>query len=105
MDNSISLCNQFNLSSEKDRPIVEELAELSRLFQLPVQELFYKWEAFSIRNLDTSSLNAENVRLFRDNLQRQLEDTTRSSNKKFGNASRPKQSPMHPTQTPRIDSV
>lgn len=63
-----------------DRPlepdIVVQLQSIMNMHALPVQELFYKWEAYCIKMdlpLDQAALTMERLRAFKQNLQDALE--------------------------------
>lgn len=78
---STRLSSTFGSQILSNPSLLSELTSLSRTFTIDPQDLFYKWEAFSLNNLNQSAdvsatngdLNIDNLKLFRSTLQRESE--------------------------------
>ena len=57
--------------------VVHELLSIVRLLSLDPQELFYKWESYSIKMGDEVKLSMETVRGFKQDVQEALERESR----------------------------
>lgn len=70
--------------------VLAELHSIMRLHSIPPQELFYKWESYSIKmGQDDMELNIDTVRALKQNVQDGLEKENRktkahASNKRVG---------------------
>lgn len=70
--------------------VLTELQSIMRLHSLPPQELFYKWESYSIKmGQDDMKLDIDTVRALKQNVQDGLEKENRkakahASNKRVG---------------------
>jgi len=76
-----SLSAAFN-TDLTDASVLTELRSLCNIYSLDPNNLFYKWEAFSLNNLqstdsrdatDHPTLTIENVKLLRASLQREVD--------------------------------
>jgi len=80
-DTVYELNAQFGSPDKPLEPdVLAELQSIMRLHSLSVQDLFYKWEAYSIKmGLDANAVALDIVRQFKQNLQDELERTTRGT--------------------------
>lgn len=66
-------------STELPPDILGELQSIIRLHSIPPQELFYKWESYSIKmGSDETKLDLNTARAFKKDVQETLERETRS---------------------------
>ncbi|KAG4026413.1 hypothetical protein MFRU_041g00570 [Monilinia fructicola] len=78
------LNNLFSSATDSGRPIeadvLAELHSIMRLHSLPPQELFYKWESYSIQmGQDDMKLDIDTVRALKQNVQDGLEKENRKT--------------------------
>lgn len=65
-------------STELPPDILGELQSIIRLHSIPPQELFYKWESYSIKmGSDETTLDLNTARAFKNDVQETLERETR----------------------------
>lgn len=57
--------------------VLAELESMLRLHSIPPQELFYKWESYSMKMGDDTRLNIDTVRAFKKDVQEILERESR----------------------------
>ncbi|RAL64813.1 hypothetical protein DID88_001410 [Monilinia fructigena] len=92
VDNELN--DLFSSATDSGRPIeadvLAELHSIMRLYSLPPQEVFYKWESYSIQmGQDDMKLDIDTVRALKQNVQDGLEKENRktkahASNKRVG---------------------
>lgn len=58
--------------------VLAELQSILRVHSITAEELFYKWESYSIKMGEEVKLNLETVRAFKQDVQEALERETRS---------------------------
>lgn len=69
--------------------VLNELQSIVRLHSIPEQELFFKWEAYSIKmGTENSNLDYKTVRDFKKDLQDALERDSRGKMHVHGSANR-----------------
>ena len=85
-------------SSEGVSPeVMAELESIMRLYSTPPQELFYKWESYSLKmGAEDTKLDLKTVRMFRKDIQENLE---RAGNN--GNGGRHSDRKLNIAATPR----
>lgn len=65
--------------TELEADVLTELQSIMRLHSIPPQELFYKWESYSIKmGSDELKLNVESARALKKDVQEGLEREQRS---------------------------
>jgi DNA polymerase alpha subunit B len=80
-DESIAELNErFGSGSQALEPdVVAELKSIMRMHQLSAQDLFFKWESYGMKmGLDDFKATLDNIRAFKQNLQDELERSSRS---------------------------
>jgi DNA polymerase alpha subunit B len=89
-------------TKELESDVAAELQSIMRLHQLSAEDTFYKWESYCIKmDMDTSSLNIETVRLFKQDIQDALE----KSNRMQTHVKQEKRSIVTPRQVGRTGDV
>jgi DNA polymerase alpha subunit B len=90
MDDVVEELNELFASSAPDglpRDVVTELQSILRLHGITPQELFYKWESYSMKmGSEDTRLDLNTVRAFKRDVQDLLERETRGKNHQFRGA-------------------
>ena len=79
-DNSDDLNGFFSIPGQSSIPpdILGELQSIMRLHSISAQEMFYKWESYSIKmGSEETKLDLKTVRAFKKDIQETLERETR----------------------------
>jgi len=97
MDATAELNELFAASYSEGLPkdVLAELQSILRVHSITAEELFYKWESYSIKMGDEMKLNMDTVRSFKRDVQEALERETR------GKAGRQTEKRNAVTATPR----
>ncbi|KAJ5894322.1 hypothetical protein N7495_006013 [Penicillium taxi] len=100
MDTTAELNELFAASCPDGIPkdVLAELQSILRVHSITAEELFYKWESYSIKMGDDVKLNLDSARLFKRDLQEILERDTR------GKAGRQTERRPAVTGTPRASA-
>lgn len=80
MDATASELNELFIASFPEglpQDILGELQSILRIHSITAEELFYKWESYSMKMGDEVKLDMESVRLFKRDVQEALERETR----------------------------
>jgi DNA polymerase alpha subunit B len=66
-------------SGDLEPDVVAELQSIMRMHQLSVQDLWFKWESYGMKmGMDDFKVSIDTLRAFKQNLQDELERSTRS---------------------------
>jgi DNA polymerase alpha subunit B len=83
-DNIAHELNEHFASSAPDglpKDVLAELRSILRLHAISPQELFFKWESYSLKmGPDETTLNLDTIRAFKRDVQETLERESRSKN-------------------------
>lgn len=79
-DSTVQELNElFSRGSDLEPDVLAELQSIMRLHSIPPQELFYKWESYSIKmGSDDMKLNIDTARALKKDVQDGLERENRS---------------------------
>lgn len=98
MDGTVAELNELFVASYPDglpKDVLTELQSILRVHSITAEELFYKWESYSIKMGEDVRLNLDTVRAFKQDVQEALERESR------GRAGRQTEKRAAVTATPR----
>lgn len=83
MGDVVNELNELFASSYPDglpKDVLTELQSILRVHSISPQELFYKWESYSLKMGEETKLNLETVRMFKRDVQDTLERESKGKN-------------------------
>lgn len=96
MDDSAKTIALVECFGELTPDIVAEFLSMLRSYGFDDQELFWKWESYCMRmGSDDTKLDLETVRLFKKDVQEQLEKDIRAKARHNNSTSRQQKTPRH----------